>query len=123
MKKLAAQFIRAVLCITLAQACAWAAPQTGAALADPALAKIFADSQDEFFSTIEKLLARHPLRNDLTAADALRLHDARTQIPNLFERVMILAYQKDEPQFTEWIRKGDPQSLKAFREEFALHFG
>lgn len=118
MMKLAAQFIRAVLCITLAQACAWAAPKTGAAQADPALAKIFADSQDEFFSTIEKLLARHPLRNDLTAADALRLHDARTQLPNLFERAMILAYQKDEPQFTEWIRKGDPESLKAFREEF-----
>ena len=118
MKKLAATIICAGLCLTLAQVCAWAAPQSGAAPAGTAVAKIFGDSQDEFFSTIEKLLARHPLRNELTAADALRLHDARTQIPNLFERVMILAYQKDEPQFTEWIRKGDPQSLGAFRKEF-----
>ncbi len=118
MNKLAMQFVGAVLCITLAQACDWAAPQAGANPSEPALTKIFADGKDEFFSTIEKLLARHPLRNDLTAADALRLHDARTEIPNLFERVMILAYQKDEPQFTQWIRKGDPESLKAFREEF-----
>jgi hypothetical protein len=44
---------------------------------------------------------------------------ARKQIPNLFERLIILAYQKDAPLFSEWIRKGDERSLKEFREEFS----
>ena len=119
MKRVSMQIVGAVVCIVLAHPCVWAtAPQAVANAPEPALAQIFADGKDAFFSTIEKLLARHPLRNDLSAADALQLHDARTQIPNLFERVMILAYQKDEPQFAEWIRRGDPESLKTFREEY-----
>lgn len=117
MKKMSMRFTVIALGLMLAQQLSWAAPRQNAA-PDAALANIFAEARDEFFSTIGKLLARHPLRDELTAADAFRLHDAHNQIPHLFERVMILAYQKDEPQFTEWIRRGDPQSLKAFREAF-----
>ncbi len=118
MKKPVQRFMWGVLGVVLIQASVWAAPQAGPNPSEAALTRIYADAKDAFFTTIEKLLARHPLRDELSAADALRLRDARTAIPNLFERVMVLAYQKDEPQFTEWIRKGDPESLKAFREEF-----
>src|ERR1039458_3588616 len=82
------------------------------------LVKIYDDAKSEFFVTLDKFILIHPRRFELTADDALRLHDARNQIPNLFERLMIVAYQKDEPLFSEWIRKGDEESLKEFREEF-----
>ena len=82
------------------------------------LVKIYDDAKSEFFVTLDKFISTHPRRFELTGDDALRLHDARNQIPNLFERLMIVAYQKDEPLFSERIRKGDEESLKEFREDF-----
>ena len=83
-----------------------------------ALVKIYDDAKSEFFVTLDKFISTHPRRFELTGDDALRLHDARNQIPNLFERLMIVAYQKDEPLFSERIRKGDEESLKEFRKDF-----
>jgi len=82
------------------------------------LVKIYDDAKSEFFVTLDKFISTHPRRFELTGDDALRLHDARNQIPNLFERLMIVAYQKDEPLFSERIRKGDEESLKEFRKDF-----
>lgn len=47
-----------------------------------------------------------------------RLLDARARIPTLFERVMIVAYQKDEPRYAQWIAKSDEPSMAAFRKAF-----
>lgn len=105
-----------VLCFVLlpsSQAQVGATPET-----KQALVKVFEDGKAEFFATLDKFVAMHPRRFELTGDDALRLHDARNQIPNLFERLVIVAYQKDEPQFTAWIHKGDEESLKEFRKEF-----
>ena len=82
------------------------------------LVKIYDDAKSEFFVTLDKFISTHPRRFELTGDDALRLHDARNQFPNLFERLMIVAYQKDEPLFSERIRKGDEESLKEFRKDF-----
>jgi subtilisin family serine protease len=116
MKNFTRGLVLIAICVTMTRVSASAAAQTPATDAD--LAQVFADSKTEFFSTVDKLLAHHPLKDQLSADDTLRLHDAQNQIPGLFERVMILAYQKDEPQFTDWIQKGDPASLKSFREAF-----
>ncbi len=105
-----------VLCFMLlpsARAQVGATPET-----KQALVKIYDDAKSEFFVTLDKFISTHPRRFELTGDDALRLHDARNQIPNLFERLMIVAYQKDEPLFSEWIRKGDQESLKEFRQDY-----
>jgi Subtilase family len=105
-----------VLCFALlpsSSAQAGASPET-----KQVLVKIHDDAKSEFFATLDKFIATHPRRFELTGDDALRLHDARNQIPGLFERLMLIGYQKDEPQFSEWIRKGDKESLKEFRDEF-----
>ncbi|MFB3812662.1 MAG: S8 family serine peptidase [Terriglobales bacterium] len=81
-------------------------------------AKIFEDGRNEFFATINKFVAMHPRRSDLSGDDVLRLHEARQNIPYLFERVMNIAWQKDAPLYSEWLRKGDAESLKFFRKEF-----
>jgi subtilisin family serine protease len=82
------------------------------------LTKIFEAGKTEFFTTLDRFMTVHPLRGQLSGDDVLRLHDARNQIPFLFERLMILAYQKEAPQFAEWIRKGDEDSMKEFKKEF-----
>jgi subtilisin family serine protease len=107
-----------LLCL-LAMQPGFVGAQTGATdQTRPALAKIFEDGKAEFFTTLDKFVSMHPRRFELSGDDVLRLHHARDQVPNLFERLMIVAYQKDEPQFTEWIRKGDEQSMNEFRKEF-----
>lgn len=106
-----------VLLVTIVMTALATAVAQGSAPQDSP-AKIFEDARNEFFSTIDKFIAIHPRRSELSADDMLRLHNARTGIPFLFERVMNLAYQKDEPQYSEWLRKGDAESLKLFRQEF-----
>ena len=71
--------------------------------AEDSLARIYEDARNEFFSTIDKFIAIHPRRSELSGDDMLRLHDARNKIPNLFERVMNIAYQEGEPQF--WLSR------------------
>lgn len=107
---------RVVLALVVLTAPVWSLAQT--APQQDSAAKIYEDARAEFFKTVENLLSRHPRRNELTGDEALRIHNGNAEIPYLFERVMNLAYQKDEPQFTEWLRKGDPESMKMFRQEF-----
>src|ERR1035438_4195455 len=99
-------------------ACVPAAIAQTAAPQQDSPAKIYEDARNEFFSAIDKFIEIHPRRPELSGDDRLRLLDARNKIPNLFERVMNIAYQQDEPEFSEWLRKGDAESLKLFRAEF-----
>ncbi len=82
------------------------------------LAPIFDEAKGVFFETINKVLQNHPLKPQLTEAELSRILNARKEIPYLFERLMIYAYQKDEPQFTSWARQGDKDSLEKFRKKF-----
>ena len=110
---------RLVAFAALATVCALPSfAQAGAPQGQDSVAKIYEDARTEFFNTVDKFLSVHPRKGELTGDDAIRLHDARTGIPNLFERVMNIAYQQDEPEFSEWLRKGDAESLKLFRAEF-----
>jgi hypothetical protein len=99
-------------------ACVPAAIAQTAAPQQDSPAKIYEDARNEFFSAIDKFIEIHPRRPELSGDDRLRLLDARNKIPNLFERVMNIAYQQDEPEFSEGLRKGDAESLKLFRAEF-----
>lgn len=82
------------------------------------LDQIFENAQGEFFTTVNKFLERHFLRAELSQEDLERIQNAQEGIPYLFERIMILAYQKDVPVFESLIKKGDKASLEAFREKF-----
>ena len=79
---------------------------------------VFAEAKTAFFETIGKIIENHPMKAQLEEADQARLLDGRDRIPYLFERLMIFAYQKDEPQFTQWAERGDPGSLERFRGAF-----
>jgi len=79
---------------------------------------IFEEARGVFFETVNKVLQNHPLKPQLTEAELAKILNARNEIPYLFERLMIYAYQKDEPQFTSWARQGDKDSLEKFRKKF-----
>jgi len=89
-----------------------------ATIADQKLDRIFAEGKDAFFTCIKEIVDKHFMKSELDEADIARLLNGREQIPYLFERLMIFAYQKDAPLYEEWARKGDEESLKKFREKF-----
>ncbi|MFZ2053477.1 MAG: S8 family serine peptidase [Candidatus Aminicenantales bacterium] len=93
-----------------------AAQVTG--MTEQKLDRIFAEGKDAFYTTIGTIIDRHFMKPELDGADLARLLNARHEIPYLFERLMIFAYQKDAPLYEEWARKGDEESLGRFREKF-----
>ena len=79
---------------------------------------IFAEAKASFFGMVGKVLQNHPLKSQLGEPDLARVLNAGKDIPYLFERLILFAYQKDEPQFTAWARRGDAESLEKFRKSF-----
>jgi hypothetical protein len=86
--------------------------------ADEKLEDIFAEGKNAFYATIAAILDKHFMKSELEETDLARLLNAREEIPYLFERLMIFAYQKDAPLYEEWARKGDEESLRKFKETF-----
>jgi hypothetical protein len=79
---------------------------------------IFEKGKDAFYTTISALLKNHFLKPELGEADLDRLLKAREEIPCLFERLMIFAFQKDAPIFQALAEQGDDASLQEFQEKF-----
>lgn len=82
------------------------------------LDKIFIEAEGVFFETVGKILQNHPLKSQLSDAELAKVLSAQKEIPYLFERLMIFAYQKDEPQYLQWARRGDPESIDKFHKAF-----
>jgi len=82
------------------------------------LDQIFIEAKGAFYSSINRILQDHPLKSELSAAELGRLMNGAKDIPYLFERLMIFAYQKDEPRYTQWAKRGDGESLRKFHEAF-----
>ena len=85
---------------------------------DKKLEPIFAEAQGSFFGMVGRILQNHPMKDQLGDAERTRLLNGQKEIPYLFERLMVYAYQKDEPQFTQWAESGDAASLEKFRKAF-----
>jgi len=73
------------------------------------------ESKEEFFTTINELIKFHPRRSEIGGDDMIKILDAENHIPGLFERLMIIAYQKEAPQYSWLIEKED---YKKFQEKF-----
>ena len=82
------------------------------------LDQIFVEAKSAFFGTAGKILQNHPLKSQLSAAELAKILNAQKEIPWLFERLMVFAYQKDEPQYSQWARRGDAESLEKFHKAF-----
>jgi hypothetical protein len=88
-------------------------PETG-----PKLDAVFEKGKDAFFSTVSALLERHFRKPEIDEADLAKLLKAKEEIPFLYERLMIYAFQKDAPAYMELAGRGDDSSLRQFEEMF-----
>ncbi len=82
------------------------------------LGEIFEEAKTAFFDTTGKILQNHPMKSLLGEADLAKVLNARKDIPYLYERLMIYAYQKDELLYAQWTRQGSAASLEKFRKAF-----
>lgn len=79
---------------------------------------VFEKGKEAFYTTVAALLENHVLKPELSAADLDTLLKAREEIPTLYERLMIFAFQKDAPLFLALATQGDDASLRQFHEKF-----
>jgi len=112
-KRLIIAFALVWLSCSLALAAGQMTPET-----EQKLDKIFENGKDSFYANIAALLSNHFLKAELSEADFSRLLRAREEIPHLFERLMIFAFQKDAPKFRALADRKDEASFQQFQEMF-----
>lgn len=72
-----------------------------------------------FYRTIEDEIHNHPRKSELTDMEITKIAEAETRYNRLYELLINVFYQKDEPIFTELIAKGDKKSRSRFRAMYA----
>lgn len=118
MKKIFIRYYCLILCLIFFILIWTPASADDSPVVDEKLDAIFEEVRGEFFTMISKLLESHPLRSKLSDDDLNKIFDATNQISYLFERIMIIAYQKHEPTFSRWIEQDAKESLVKFRKKF-----
>jgi len=71
-----------------------------------------------FYQTIRTELAGHPMRSALTEAEIHKIQEAEIRYNRLYELLVNIFYQKDEPVFGSLISNGDRGSRKRFGDMY-----
>jgi hypothetical protein len=82
------------------------------------LDEIFLRGRTAFYRELNLDFGLHPLRFQLTFADAQKIKRAESDIPYLYEKVINLAYIRKAAQFARLLEKGDPRSIEEFEALF-----
>lgn len=79
---------------------------------------IFSQGRKAFYQGLRLDFGLHPQRFQLTLADAQKILEAESNIPNLYERVINLVYIRTAPYFRRLLEKGDRNSSEEFETRF-----
>ena len=71
-----------------------------------------------FYQTIREEISVHPKKTELTEAEITKIMGAETRYNRLYELLINIFYQKEEPILTELIETGDKKSRSRFREMY-----
>ncbi len=72
-----------------------------------------------FYRTIKSEISVHPRKSELTDMEITKIMEAETRYNRLYELLINIFYQKDEPIFSELIAKDDKKSRSLFRAMYA----
>jgi hypothetical protein len=78
----------------------------------------YSSGEDGVYRELNLDFGLHPLRFQLTFADAQKIKRAESDIPYLYEKVINLAYIRKAAQFARLLEKGDPRSIEEFEALF-----
>ena len=77
-----------------------------------------AEGRKMFYQTIRDELAVHPMRSSLTEGEVTKIMEAEARYDRLYELLVNVFYQKDEPVFSRLISRGDKASRKKFADMY-----
>ena len=80
----------------------------------PWLDAIHEQGRQEFYRTIREEIGAHPKRSLLTGTEIGKIEGAETGYPRLYEILINVFYQKDEPVFSDLLRKNGKDSRTRF---------
>ncbi|HEX2694832.1 MAG TPA: S8 family serine peptidase, partial [Acidobacteriota bacterium] len=72
------------------------------------------EGRQAFYRTVRDEIGAHPKLSLLTGPEVEKIRDAETRTPRLYEILINIFYQKDEPVFSELLRKDDKASRSRF---------
>ena len=72
-----------------------------------------------FYQSIREEIDVHPKKSELTEEEITKIMDAETNYEILYELLINIFYQKDEPTFTKLIAKGDKESIPQFQKMYS----
>ncbi|MBP1766339.1 MAG: peptidase [Candidatus Aminicenantes bacterium] len=81
---------------------------------------LHAEGRSLFFAAVRDELAGHPLKSSLTEGEIAKISEAETRYERLYEILVNVFYQKDEPLFSALIEKGDKEARGRFAEMYRV---
>ena len=78
------------------------------------LDRLHEEARGVFHGTVREEIAVHPKRSSLTPGELAKIEGVETLYPRLFEILINIFYQKDEPVFSGLIQKDDKASRSRF---------
>jgi subtilisin family serine protease len=86
--------------------------------ADAWLDGLHEQGRQVFYRTIREEISVHPKRSLLSDNEIAKIKETETRYPRLYEILINVFYQKDEPVFSELIRKDDRVSRRRFDQAY-----
>jgi hypothetical protein len=72
-----------------------------------------------FYQTVRDDISIHPQRSQLSSVEIAKIMEAETRYERLFDILINIFYQKDEPEYSRLLEKDDSESRSLFEEMYA----
>jgi hypothetical protein len=82
------------------------------------LDSIYDEGKEIFFQTLQEEITVHPQKSELTEMEIDKILEADTRYEKLYEFLINIFYQKDEPIFSKMIEEGTKSSASRFQEMY-----
>jgi subtilisin family serine protease len=82
------------------------------------LDSLFEQGRALFYQTIRQEISTHPKRSQLSPIEILKIEEAQTRYGKLYEILVNVFYQKDEPIFSALLSKQDQKSRQRFTKMY-----
>jgi subtilisin family serine protease len=117
-KRTATSRILAYLCLVIAALFVGCRERSSPLPEQAWLDSVFEKGRELFYQSVRDQIAAHPESAKLTADELQKIQQAETRYGRLYGILANVFYQKDEPEFTALLRKGDPKSRARFSEMY-----
>ncbi len=89
------------------------------ALDESWLDEVYQGGKRIFYQTVQEEIMDHPKKSELTETEVTKIVEASTRYDKLYDILINIFYQKDEPAFSKMIAEGTKSSASGFQEMYS----